>query len=84
MPGDQKENRTGTEAIPDDGVYDVPGASQVKQQCAGVENISQETIQHRYAHDGVVLLHLEDVNHKGDHIGAAGKSNAGHHVEPDP
>ena len=84
VPGNQEEHRAHTEVVADDRIDDVPGSAQIQHQGARVEEIGQESVQNRCPDDRVILLCIQDIDEEGHDIGAAGKGDAGNHVESDP
>ena len=44
VPGNKEEHRIHPETIPDDGVDDVPPATKIQEDCAGIKDIGKEAI----------------------------------------
>jgi hypothetical protein len=84
VPRNEEQHGAEPERVADDRVDDVPGAAEIQEQRAGVEDVRKQAIEHRDAHDGVVLLLSHDVDHERDHISASSERNAGDHVKADP
>ncbi len=84
MPGDQEQDRAYAEGVADDRVDDVPGPAEVQQQGSGVEYVGEKAIEHGHPYNRMVLPLPENVDHEGDHVGAAGKGDTRDHIEADP
>ena len=84
MPGYQEEYRANPKIVPDNGIHNIPGFPQVQQKRPGIKNVGQETIEYGDPHNGLVFLHIQDIDHEGDHIGPSGKGYSGNHIKADP
>ena len=58
--------------------------AEIEEQRYGVERIGEETVQNHHSDNGFVLFQTQDVNEKGQDVGASRKGHAGDDVEADP